>query len=230
MTRPLLLLHGALGSSQQFDAFTPALKEAGFECLRINFSGHGGAAFADSFGIEKFAFEALRFLRERDIFQADIFGYSMGGYVGLWMAASSPSTVRRVVTLGTKFNWTPDNAAKEVRKLDPEKILEKVPAFADVLRERHHPLDWKELLRRTATMMIELGNRPLLTEMELATIQQPVLITIGDKDDMADPPSSERTAKALPRGSFKLMEDTPHALEKARTRDLVNILRDFLAD
>ena len=35
------------------------------------------------------------------------FGYSMGGYAALLLEAMSPGTLGGVVTLGTKFEWTP---------------------------------------------------------------------------------------------------------------------------
>lgn len=88
----------------------------------------------------------------------------MGGYVALWLAHQHPERVRKIVTLGTKFDWSPESARLEVKKLDAEKILEKVPAFALILETRHAPNDWKQLLSRTSTMMLALGSDPLLKD------------------------------------------------------------------
>ena len=47
-------------------------------------------------------------------------GHSMGGYVALKLALKRPELVDRIITLGTKFNWTPEVAAKEVKMLNPD--------------------------------------------------------------------------------------------------------------
>ena len=52
MNIPLILLHGALGSSDQLKNLSEALENEGFSVFTFNFSGHGGAGFNDDFGIE----------------------------------------------------------------------------------------------------------------------------------------------------------------------------------
>jgi pimeloyl-ACP methyl ester carboxylesterase len=63
-------------------------------------------------------------------------------------------------------------------------------------------------------MMTALGNRPLLTSEILSSINHPVLILLGDQDDMADRIFSEEVASIIPRGRFQLLENTPHPIEK----------------
>jgi pimeloyl-ACP methyl ester carboxylesterase len=118
--------------------------------------------------------------------------------------------------MGTKFDWDPVSARREVGKLDVDKIIEKVPAFARLLEHRHLPNDWRELIARTGEMMLQLGEHPLLTEDILATVKNDVEIWLGDRDDMADREYSQRVAKILPNAQFKLLPDTPHAVEKLR--------------
>lgn len=210
-----LLLHGALGSKSQLDAIKTKLEQDGREVFSMNFSGHSGEPFSKAgFGIEIFAQDVKRFLYVHKIPRVDIFGYSMGGYVALWLAYLYPDVVNSIVTLGTKFDWNKESAANEVQKMDPEKIALKIPAFARILEHRHAPNDWKELLQKTSAMMSALGNKPLLTEEVLKRVQTPVLIALGDRDDMADRSYSERVAQLLPNGRFLLLENTPHPIEK----------------
>jgi pimeloyl-ACP methyl ester carboxylesterase len=212
---PILLLHGALGSESQLEPLKKMLKENGSEVYTMNFSGHSGKAFdTNGFGIGVFSKDVLSFIDLHQLKQVDIFGYSMGGYVALWFAFQNPQRVNRIVTLGTKFDWTPDSAEKEVRKMNPDKIIEKVPAFARILEHRHAPRDWKELMTKTATMMTSLGAKPLLTESEFKQLNHSVIITLGDQDDMADRSYSEKVAQWLPQGNFHLMQATPHPIEK----------------
>ena len=55
-----------------------------------------------------------------------VFGYSMSGYVALALEAERPGTFSGIVTLGTKFAWTPDVATTESARLDPAAISKKL--------------------------------------------------------------------------------------------------------
>jgi pimeloyl-ACP methyl ester carboxylesterase len=219
--KSLLILHGALGSASQLDPVKEKFKQHGYEVHSVNFSGHGGEPFQAQFGIEQFTVDVLRYLDNHQIKLTDIFGYSMGGYVALWLAKDHPERVNRIVTLGTKFDWSVESSEKEVKKLNPEKILEKVPAFARILEHRHAPNDWKTLLQRTGEMMLSLGKNPILTRELLQTIKHPVIVCLGDLDDMADRNYSEKVAGFLPKGTFQLFENTPHPIEKMDLKKLV---------
>lgn len=228
MTDPILLLHGALGSATQLSALKENLKKGGAQVYTLNFSSHGGLpSSARGFGIEVFADEVLDFLNRHTLQRVHIFGYSMGGYVALWLAHHHPEKVRSIVTLGTKFDWTVGAAEKEVKKLNPEKIAEKVPDFAKVLEERHHPEDWKMLMNKTANMMIDLGMHPLLVPAILKSIKTKTLICLGDTDDMVDRSYSEEVARFLSNADFRLLPQTPHLLERTDLHRLTTILTTF---
>jgi len=220
---PILIIHGALGSASQLDPFKSTLESEGFDIHSLNLSGHGGEQFQTNFGIEQFAEDTLRYLDNHQLKQVNIFGYSMGGYVALWLAKNHPDRVEKIVTLGTKFDWSVESATKEVKKLNAEKILEKIPAFARILEHRHAPNDWKMLLNRTGDMMLALGQQPLLTKELLQTINHQTLICLGDQDDMANRNYSEQVASFLPNGKFSLLENTPHPIEKVDLKKLSEI-------
>lgn len=193
----------------------------------LNFSGHSGEAFsASGFGIDIFAHDILTFLNKGEIPVVDIFGYSMGGYVALWFAFNYPERVNRIITLGTKFDWSPTSAEKEIRKLDPEKIQLKIPAFARILEHRHTPNDWKEVLQKTSSMMIDLGNKPLLTEDILRRTETKTIIALGDQDDMADRSYSKYVSEIIPSGKFVLLENTPHPIEKVDLNRIVKLISE----
>src|SRR5688572_20485894 len=164
MTNPILILHGALGSASQLESVKSAMESSGMTVHSLNFSGHGGASFQNHFGIEQFADDTLKYIKSHHLKQVNIFGYSMGGYVALWLAKKYPDIVGKILTLGTKFDWSAESASREVKKLNAEKILEKIPAFARILESRHAPNDWKILIQKTADMMMALGESPILTK------------------------------------------------------------------
>src|SRR3982751_5901517 len=101
----LLLLHGAIGSSAQLIPLAKKLK-SNFEVKLFDFAGHGGRELPQSFSIELFTNDLLKWMEENSPDKIDVFGYSMGGYVALYIARYHPEKINRIFTLATKFDWT----------------------------------------------------------------------------------------------------------------------------
>ncbi|MCW3102258.1 MAG: alpha/beta hydrolase [Bacteroidetes bacterium] len=210
----LLLLHGAIGAKDQLQPLAEMLKEK-FIVHTLNFSGHGGAKMPEEFSIEAFAADVLAYLKANSIQQANIFGYSMGGYVALYLAKHQPEKMEKIFTLGTKFLWSPEIAAKEIKMLDAGKIAEKLPAFAEALEKRHAPNDWKDVLKRTTEMMTALGNKNVLGKADYNSIEHPVLIGIGDKDTMVTLEETIDVYRSLKNASLIVFPGMQHPIEKA---------------
>lgn len=226
--KKLILLHGALGSASMFDDLTEKLKGS-FEVYAFNFSGHGGAPVnEEGFGIEVFAEELKAFIINNKLEEADIFGYSMGGYVALYLAASQPNLIGKIVTLGTKLAWTAEGAEEETARLNPELIKEKVPKYAALLKERHGKKQWKQVIWQTAGMMLELGDEPLLTMENLPLITNQVTILLGADDNMVSKEESENVVTILTNGKFISIPNMPHPLEKLDMGVLCENLKSIL--
>lgn len=223
----MLLLHGALGAASQFDPLLPLLADT-FQLHTLNFQGHGGQPFPERpFSIHHCALEVLQWMQEQAIEQADIFGYSMGGYVGLYLARHYPAHVGRLFTLGTKFDWNPDGAARDAAMLDPEKMQQKVPQFYQAMQQRHSPHNLDELLRRTSAMMTALGAKPAVTLPDLATIQTPVRVGVGDRDQMVGIEEAVAMYRQLPNGQLTILPATQHPIEKVPLPRLAAEIREF---
>lgn len=223
----LLLLHGALGAASTLHPLQQLLA-ADHIVHTLDFSGHGGKALPQaSFRIELFAEDVLRYLDQHRLQQVAIFGYSMGGYVALYLALRHPDRVSSIFTLATKFAWSAETAAKEVKMLQPEKVQEKVPAFAAVLANRHQPQDWQEVMRRTADMMQHLGSQPLLTEETLSRLAIPVRVSVGDRDNMVSLQETAWAYEHLPDAELQVFPGTQHPLEKVDLGQLQHEIRQF---
>lgn len=214
--RPILLLHGALGSKDQLAPLAKKLKNEFTSVHTLTFSGHGGKSLnqEQEFNIEAFTTDILLYLEHQNIKQTDIFGFSMGGYVALNLALKHPEKVGKIFTLGTKLQWSPEIATKEVKMLNAEKIEEKVPAFAKALEQRHAPLNWKEVLKNTADMMIGLGHGAAIETDQFKEIKHPVIIGIGSEDNMVSIAESETVAGLLPNGQMRLYKGLKHPIEE----------------
>lgn len=223
MTQKLLLLHGALGSKDQFTTLKEQLSSE-FEVHTLDFEGHGNYSSSRPFSIDLFVSNVIDYLKEHTIEKIHIFGYSMGGYVALRLANKHPHYVQKIITLGTKFAWDKETAAKEVKMLNPEKIEEKVPAFAKKLASTHPKNDWKDVMHKTAAMMQELGNGKRISKQELSQITQEVHITIGSKDHMVSIEESKESADALPNGSLEILDEIPHMIDQISIEKLASVI------
>jgi len=219
----LLLLHGALGSKDQFIDLTNLLIDH-FELHTINFEGHGGLESNSPFSIQLFSQNVLNYLVENEIERTHIFGYSMGGYVALQFAKDHPNRVGRIITLATKFNWDEESTQKEVRMLNPQKVEEKVPHFANKLKNIHSPLDWKEVMNKTAQMMVGLSKGNMLISEDFGKIMATVTISIGDLDNMVTKEESKLVVTLLENATFIQLPGFVHALDQ----NDVNILSDLI--
>jgi pimeloyl-ACP methyl ester carboxylesterase len=222
----LLLLHGAIGSQKQLAIIKDSLS-AQFDVYSLDFSGHGGSEIPDQFSISVFAKDVLDYLKTKDISSINIFGYSMGGYVALYLARHFPKTVQQIFTLATKLDWREVVAEKEAKMLVPEKIEEKVPAFAMQLKERHEPQDWKIILRKTADMMLAMGKNPPLSESDFRQIKHTARLGIGDQDKMVSVEETQKVKFYLPNSSLLVMKETQHPIEQVNVSDLCREISDF---
>jgi pimeloyl-ACP methyl ester carboxylesterase len=231
MEKPtLLLLHGALGSPATLEPLAERLA-ANFTIKTFAFAGHAGREVsAETVTLPYMAEEVRAFLTAHETVPAHVFGYSMGGYAALLAASREPSLFASITTLGTKLDWSPESAAAETRFLDPEKMLAKVPAFAEVLRQRHAPADWAAVVRAVAGLMTAAGAAPPLAAADFAALQVPVQVLMGDGDLTPERGDASRLlAEQLPQGRYAMLPNTPHPIERVDIADLANRIQDFIA-
>lgn len=223
--KTLLILHGAIGSKEQLLSLGNSLQDH-YECHYLNFEGHGDAAEINkTLTIGGFAANVIAYLETNQIEKTDIFGYSMGGYVALFLARHYPEKANKIFTLASKFNWNEQSASKESKMLDPAIIEQKVPHFAHTLRKRHS--NWKGLLEKTANMMLQMGQQPPLQQADFETISHTIRIATGDKDTMVSPEESLDVYRMLPNASFCVFPNTAHPIEKYDVKKLSREIIDF---
>lgn len=230
MKADLLLLHGALSSKLQFNSLLPLL-ESKYTVHTLNFSGHGGEPIPLSgYTFDTFANDILTYLDKHNLKAIHLFGYSMGGYAALYFATLHPQCVKSIVTLNTKFNWDPLSTAKETALLNAEKMMEKVPAFANNLMMQHGMNLWKQVLKSTEDMMNKLVEHVQLTDDALNKITTPVTICVGDRDQTASIRENLSVYEKLPNAGFCVLPNTGHPFEKVDLNLLSSLIQKQCID
>lgn len=200
----------------------------------VELPGHGDKPLADdaAFSIAGFS-ESLRervsAIRTGTNSNTVVFGYSMGGYVALALEASAPGTFASIITLGTKFAWSPALALRELSRLDPSIIQEKIPKFASMLQARHaNAGGWKLVLERTGILLTELGHAPLLNRETLAQVRSKVTVAVGSLDDTVSLEETIEFASFMPNATAKSLTDIPHPIEKVPAATIVSLVEEAL--
>lgn len=225
----LVLLHGALGSSKSFDNLIPYLSKD-FNLILPDFKCHGSRTEADaSFTMNDLANDLEAIFQKHKIQSAHVFGFSMGGYVALTLAQKKPDYFNSIMTLGTKLDWNPQQAEKESKMLNPDKIKDKVPQFAKHL-EALHGENWKHLCAQTAEMMMDLGVNPILTIENISTIGLPVRLGLGDKDNMVSLDETVAFYEALSNGQLQVFPNCLHPIERVDSDVLARSIFDFFTN
>ena len=95
--RPLILLHGGLGSGEMFGPILPALAER-HQVIAVDLQGHGRTADIDRpLDVRLMADDIAALIDHLGLDQPDVVGYSLGGGVALQTAAKYPAKVGRLV-------------------------------------------------------------------------------------------------------------------------------------
>lgn len=222
----LLLLHGALGCKNDFDAIQKLLSTH-YDCYTLDFIGHGSEAASEiPLSIASLAYQTKVFVELNQLQNAFVFGYSMGGYVASYLHKQT-GYFSKIYTLGTKFIWHLESAQKEAGLLNPATIAEKVPDYAAKLINRHGANHWGGLLQKTATMMQELSQHPALSLSDFKAISCATAIGLGDQDKMIPLEDAIAIKNAHPNACLDILPFTQHPIDRVTTELLVQRLNYF---
>ncbi|MCS6904401.1 MAG: alpha/beta hydrolase [Bacteroidia bacterium] len=227
MKPPLLLVHGALGNKEMFKPIARVL-ESFYTLHLVELEGHGNTPIQQyEFSVYGFVKQVEDYIYAHQLEGAYYFGYSLGGYIGLVLAAEKPGLLTKVFALATKLAWDGNIAQKEADALHPTTLLEKNPSYIKTLGELHPATEWQNLVSNTARLMLELGENPILCKELLKSISIPVRLAVGDKDRLISLEETIQAYRALPMGQLQVFPRTPHAWEKMKYPLILHAIRDF---
>jgi pimeloyl-ACP methyl ester carboxylesterase len=220
---PIIFLHDSLETIKELDGLMALFREKGFETFAFNFSGHGlDATIPAEFRVDLFARDLDQFLKQNKFNHPVVFGHSLGGYVALYHKANfEDSPIKMIFTYGTKFNWSEQNIKKELTRLAPDYLMAKFPQEATMMKERHGE-NWKQLLLSTAHMFQNLEKLDGLTKEDIAEIDIPVFLILGDQDREISKEETALMSSWLKHSKTKVISHSKHELERSNLREIAN--------
>ncbi len=225
--KTILLLHGALGSREDLQPLLNNLQTS-FKVYSINLYGHNGMPVEQDFSVEGFAQQVLDWMTENNLDKISIAGYSLGGYIALYLAYTFPDKIEKIVTLGTKLYWDTSIAEKEVDRLDPDVIEERFPDYAVQLILKHTGENWKGVLAKTAKLFLHIGQFNPLGFDKFNHITCPVLLMLGDRDPSVTLVETTTIYRELPGAQLAVLPNTKHAISEVDIVLITYLITSFL--
>ena len=208
---PLLLLHGAFSTAEGWGSIVPSLAKTR-QVIVVELEGHGHTKDLERpLSIHQMAEDAAGLVKQLGIKQVDVFGYSMGGFVGLDLAAKHPELVRRLATIGSaagpvKETMDPANFAL-MSSITPENF--NAPQITDpYTKVAPDPSRWPIFVKKVIAMIL---SSPGIPDDQLKGIKSEVLIMGGDRDAFKLE-SLVDTYRAVPGAQLAIFPGADHFL------------------
>jgi pimeloyl-ACP methyl ester carboxylesterase len=186
--RPLILLHGGLGSGEMFGPVIPALVAGGRQVIAPDLQGHGRTADIDRpIDLALMATDIVALIDHLGLDRPDVVGYSLGGGVALHTAVAAPEKVGRLVAASIYLR--PDAVDPELRAQQGQvnaaaaEFMKETPMYELYQRVAPRPEDFPRLLDKIGAFMADDYD---FTEV-VRGLRVPTLIAAADADQA--PPS-----------------------------------------
>lgn len=103
--KPLLIIHGFMGMSDNWKTLSGQYVAAGFQVHALDMRNHGKSFHSDVFDYAAMVQDLVEYLDGNNLQQADIIGHSMGGKAAMFFAVQYPEKVNRLVVadIGPKY-------------------------------------------------------------------------------------------------------------------------------
>jgi pimeloyl-ACP methyl ester carboxylesterase len=184
--RPLILIHGGLGSGEMFGPVIPALVSGGHQVIAPDLQAHGRTADIDRpLDIKLLADDVAALIRHLGLEKVDVMGYSLGGGTALFTAVKYPELVDRLVLVSVYLR--PDVIDPLLLELqeqmgaltaDAAEAMKDTPMYQLYERVAPRPEDFGRLLEKVGAMM----GTPFDYTEDVRNLQVPTLLVAGDAD------------------------------------------------
>ena len=250
--RPVVLIHGwPLDHTSWTPQFSP-LKDAGYRVVAYDRRGFGASDPGDGYDYDQLAGDLDNVMRDLDLHDATLVGFSMGGgEVARYLSSYDDERVRSVVFAAAvppyllKGDDNPDGPLEPDYAQELRQGLEKdrdafFDEFMTAFFSGNGELRVSEQKRREA---VEVGKRSdqeaalgcmdawATTDFrrDLEAVHVPALVIHGDSDGTVPfEGSGKRTAEALDDSRVVVIEGGPHGINTSHPDQFNRALLDFL--
>jgi 3-oxoadipate enol-lactonase len=243
----IVFSHGLLWSTAMYRFQIEAFRKS-FRCVAYDHRGQGKSEVTKAgYDMDTLTQDAAQLIEKLGIAPVHFVGLSMGGFVGMRIAARRPELIRSLALIETASDPEPPlNVPKYKLLLLASRIFgvpALTPAVMKVMFARPFLTDpaRKELRQSMVQALIDndwvgtaraidgvLWRKPILPD-ELSKIRCPTIVVSGELDGAVRPARSERTAKQIPGARFLTVPRAGHTSSIEEPDALNSLLGEFWA-
>jgi 3-oxoadipate enol-lactonase len=244
----VVFAHGLLWSGRMFDAQVAALAGR-YRCVTFDFRGQGRSEVTrDGYDMDTLAADAAALIHALGCAPCHFVGLSMGGFIGMRLAARRPELIRSLVLMETSADAEPSANVPRYRLLGAVgrvfgraglrlvsgkvmRIMFGRTFLSDPARATERTL-WKERMLENDRVGVHralggvIDRRPVYGE--LAKIQVPTVVMVGDEDVATVPGKSERIHAAIAGSRLVVIPGAGHTASVEQPELVTSALEAFL--
>ncbi|MGI9350884.1 MAG: alpha/beta fold hydrolase [Rhizobiaceae bacterium] len=238
---PLVFSHGLLFSGAMFEAQVAHFKDQ-FRCITFDHRGQGNSAVTENgYDIETLTDDAAALINHLGLAPCHFVGLSMGGFVGMRLAAREPDLLRTLILLETSADPEPPENGPKYRMLNLVArwiglwavIGQVMPimfgqSFLNNPTRVGEKKKWEKAITSNHRIGITRAVKGVIEREGCASlldkIEIPVGIGVGDEDVATAPEKSERMHKAIRQSELVVFAGAGHS-SSIETPEQVN---DFI--
>ena len=224
----IVFSHGLLWNTTLFAPQMAALRDR-FRCVAYDHRGQGRSADdkRHTVDIDLLTADAVALIETLNLGRVHFCGLSMGGFVGMRLAARHPHLLRSLILCDTSADPEPPESVPKYKRMNwaarwlgPRWVMPQVmpilfgkTALADPARAADRRA-WQAQLnanRRSIWRAVNgvLYRDPILTE--LPRITAPTLVIVGEEDVATVPAKAHRIASAIPDARLVVIPQAGHS-------------------
>lgn len=240
--KPIVLLNSLGCTPAMWDHQAAALLAAGRRVIRFDHRGHGASPVPPApYSIEELGSDVLDLLDRLGVADADLVGLSLGGMVALWVAASAPERVGRLVVCCTSAYLPPASGW-----LDRADLVRSagMSAVTDVLLDRwlspEFRVRWPDQVERLRSMLLAIdpegyaGCCEAIAAMDLRPLLPRVVapaLVVSAREDHATPVAhGDLIARFVLNGRLEVIGRSRHLVSVEQPGELSRLILDHLHD
>lgn len=94
---PLIVMHGYMGMSDNWNTFGKQMAEIGYEVHLLDLRNHGRSFHSDDWSYDFMVEDIVRYMNHHAMCDAVVLGHSMGGKVAMKLATRYPAKVEKLI-------------------------------------------------------------------------------------------------------------------------------------
>lgn len=224
--RPLLFLHGGLGSMEDFNVLLPGLQH--FQCILLDTRGHGGSTLGLPLDYARLAADAEAVIAYFNLAEPVVIGHSDGGIAAIRLAATGHRKPAGLILIATHTDPPPQDMLDGMfARLTARIWRMKFPESVARYEQLNPQADFDRLFEATLSMWRDTspGNYPADLARNIAC---PTLVLGGDQDHLIPRDITVDLAKRIPDARLGILPFGSHAMFQEEPEVVLSFMQRFI--